>query len=142
MSDTDIPTRLISAYLQTEYVVRCDGLEFSLRVNHYSRLLHDLHISYGARSSAFITACNPYSKIHTREYNDSAQRRLEADLQSCGFNVNACTARDPQQDWPDEAGFLITGITETDAENLGRKYDQNAILYCDETAIPRLVPLR
>ena len=142
MSDTDIPTRLISAYLQTEYVVRCDGLEFTLRVNHYSRPLHDFHISNGAKSSAFITACNPRSEIHTPEYNESAQCRLEAELQSSGYIITACTARDPQQDWPDEAGFLVTGIAETDAVNMGRKYDQNAILYCGETAIPRLVPLR
>jgi hypothetical protein len=48
----------------------------------------------------------------------------------------------PSDDWPIEASYLVLGIALNEACELGKKYEQNAIVWCDSTCLPRLVLLR
>ncbi|MBI0412378.1 MAG: DUF3293 domain-containing protein, partial [Nitrosospira sp.] len=41
-----------------------------------------------------------------------------------------------------EKGFLAVGVDLVTAQRLGDQYGQNAILWADEDAVPRLVLLR
>ncbi|TAL78491.1 MAG: DUF3293 domain-containing protein [Burkholderiaceae bacterium] len=44
--------------------------------------------------------------------------------------------------WPGESSFLVLGLDAERAAALGNQYRQNAVLCCDERAVPRLVLLR
>ncbi len=136
---SSIPAELISAYQQTNYVVQLDGHDLVLRIDEYSGPLHELHTRYGARSSAFITACNPHSEIYTLEQNASRQNQLRTDLESLACVIISGIGQDLEGKWPGEPGFLAIGISSEDSVRLGNKYGQNAVVYSAEDAIPRLI---
>ncbi|TXH37992.1 MAG: DUF3293 domain-containing protein [Burkholderiaceae bacterium] len=43
--------------------------------------------------------------------------------------------------WPGEDSFLVLGINLEAVKTLGRRFGQNAVLWCDATAIPQLILL-
>ena len=43
--------------------------------------------------------------------------------------------------WPGEDSFLVLGISLEAVKTLGRRFGQNAVLWCDATAIPQLILL-
>lgn len=139
---TSIPSELITAYQQTNYVVKLDNYGLILRIGEYSEPLDELHTRYGVRSSAFITACNPHSEIYTLEQNASRQNQLKADLESIDCVVISGTGKDPDGKWPREPSFLAIGITREDTEKLGNNYGQFAVVYSAEDAIPGLIFLK
>ncbi|WP_443025861.1 DUF3293 domain-containing protein [Sphingomonas sp. RB1R13] len=49
---------------------------------------------------------------------------------------------DPNGRWAGEPSFLVLGIVFDQAKALGDQYQQNAILWASEDAVPRLVTLR
>jgi hypothetical protein len=44
--------------------------------------------------------------------------------------------------WPGEKSFLVLGLDLETAIRLGREFRQNALVWADEDAIPRLILLR
>jgi hypothetical protein len=44
--------------------------------------------------------------------------------------------------WPGESSFLVLGLDAERAVALGNQHRQNAVLCCDEGAVPGLVLLR
>lgn len=133
---------LINAFTQTTYLVFSVEQQVRLRINEFSEPLWQLHNRHNVSGSAFITAANPCSEINTAAENTRRQDELKADLQALTITGIPATAIDPEGDWPDESGFLAIGITKPDAVALGEKYEQNAIVYSQQDAIPRLVLLR
>jgi hypothetical protein len=49
---------------------------------------------------------------------------------------------DPSGGWPPEESFLVLGLGLEAARTLGREFHQNALLWTDHDAIPRLILLR
>ena len=45
-------------------------------------------------------------------------------------------------DWDGEKSFLIFGISEKQASEIGKEFEQNAIVWCDKDAIPQLLLLK
>ena len=48
----------------------------------------------------------------------------------------------PDNKWPGEESFLILGMTLNAAKELGKKFNQNAIVWSDQSAISQLILLR
>lgn len=142
MPGTVLADELIAAYRRANYIITTGLQESVLRVDQYSRVLDDLHNQHQAKSSAIITACNPYGDLRSTRDNETATDRLEHQLTRDGFILYACRARDPQGRWPDEPGYLVIGVTTPQAWQLGNDFHQNAILCCGTDAVPRLVLLR
>lgn len=140
MSDSRITPALLAAYRQAEYIVQSSP-SFILRVDVYSARLNELHRQNGVNSSAVITACNPHSEQADAAINALAVQKLRQDLETAGCVMIDCTGHDPQRHWPDEPGYLAIGLDLDKAERLGAGYGQNAILFSDDDAIPRLVVL-
>jgi len=44
----------------------------------------------------------------------------------------------PSGGWPGEASFFVLGVSCAAAQSLGRKFEQNAILWCGPDAVPQL----
>lgn len=94
--------------------------------------------------AAIVTAYNPYSELRSPDENEAARRRLEADLGDAGIGFLPSLAHGAGPDasrW-DEPGALMTGIDLDTGVELGRRYEQNAILWIGEDAVPVLVASR
>ena len=131
--------KLVAAYRRTEFRVADRGWSLVLRHDEYSKVLEECHRAFGVSCSAYITAWNPRSEPTSREANEAAQARLEAELAGAGYALLHGEGVDPSGQWPGEPSVLVLGISGNEAQRLGRAYGQNAIVVAGKDAIPRVV---
>jgi hypothetical protein len=127
---------LWEAYRRTTYFAgeSDQPRRFALRVGDWHPdldrwLAERLAIEEGAASDwAFITACNPLSQPGSPAENANRQRRLEERLRQLGvaFLPGEGVADDGR--WPVEPSVLAYGIDADTACELGRSFQQFAIL--------------
>ena len=115
-----IPAEMWESYRRTEYRVGVP-LNLTLWVDQKAEGLPDVPWAY-------ITAWNPRSVPQTEAVNRKKQSELEMRLNSMGIRCIFCAASDSTQAWPDEEGVLALGLEREAALELGREFDQNAIL--------------
>jgi hypothetical protein len=139
-SSNQIDSDTIRAYCETEYRVLYSP-PFILRVGQHSADLQRLHDHYKANSSAFITACNPRSEIFQDEINVERQSELTRQLTQSGYPFLQGFGQHPTNQWPAESSWLVLGITLEEASKIAKSYQQNAILFCANDAIPQLILL-
>ena len=77
-----------------------------------------------------------------RVTNTERHRVLIADLTEQGYECIEGEGVDPNGEWPGEISVLVLDIDRASAECLGSRYDQNAVVWIDTDAIPRLLVLR
>lgn len=138
---TTLPPGLVAAYRETDYHVFGEP-PFVLRIGEPSVALRALHASLRVRTSAFITACNPFSEPLGDAENATRQAALARELASRGLSSLAGEGRHPANGWPGEASLLVPGIAAPVARELGETFGQNAIVFCGEDAMPTLIVLR
>jgi len=139
--ETSLHPALVQAYLETDYCVRvADGLV--LRCGEYSSALAATHRRLGVESSAFVTAWNPYSRLHDDDRNALAQAALARALGLRGLRYLQGVGQHPGSTWPGEESFLVLGIDRDAACALAAEYQQNAFVWCGPSAVPELVLLR
>jgi hypothetical protein len=101
-----------------------------------------LHGRYGVTSSAFVTACNPFSAELSDEENQARQTGLEQDLRARSLCFLPGIGQHPSNGWPGEPSFLVLGIDLPAAKALGVRLEQNAIAWAGGSGVPELVLLR
>ena len=124
----DISADLKAAYAATEYWVHTTT-PFYFSIDCFSVDLAKLHQTYGCDSSAFITACNPFSVARTDLQNTKANEKLCALLRPHCVALLEGEGQDSERQWPAEASFLALGITREQSCTLGVEFQQNAIVY-------------
>ena len=141
LSDTRIASHLLDSYRQTDYQVYGPA-PFSLKIGQPSEPLLQLYKQHRCDCAAFITACNPFSQKLAPAVNEQRHLHLMDDLSSRSliFIEGIGIGQDP--DWTGEASCLIFGLALEASSVLGHKFNQNAIVWCDQNAKPELVPLR
>ena len=132
---------LIQAYLDTHYHVRQDK-PFVIRIGQLSSELDALHQLKQVQSSCFITPCNPVSAQLKQVENNQKLREFQADKLLQGLELVNGLGQHPTNSWEGEESCLVLGITLEKAKEVGRKYDQNAIVWIGSDVIPELVLLR
>lgn len=140
MSPKIDPT-LLAAYAATHYEVTDTKPPFVLRVGQPSPQLRALHEQRGVGCSAFLTAWNPHSNRRADVINQAAQAELEATLHAGGFELVSGVGTDPDANWPGEPSVLVLGIGREHAEQIGRQYHQNAILWMGADTVPNVLVL-
>ncbi|MFA5522307.1 MAG: DUF3293 domain-containing protein [Castellaniella sp.] len=138
---TVLDEMLLRAYRQTDYhVFHCPA--FVLRVDEHHADLAALHRHWGVDCSAYITACNPHSRLLTAAENRCRQLVLESDLRQAGHaflrGIGRHPGQNPGNDWPGEDSVLVLGLTREEAAALGRRHEQNAILWSGPDAVMQL----
>lgn len=93
----------------------------------------------GAQSCAFITASNPGSKRLSEARNQGRWNNLVKEILKRGyaFLEGKGMARDPG--WMPEASMLILGIDRRNAVELGRCFEQIAIVFAERGQAVELV---
>lgn len=140
-SDSIIDQRSIQAYLETDYHVLCE-VPVTLNIGVANAGLAALHTSHSVESSAYMTACNPFSQALDDSVNDARQAVLAGELYQQGLTYIKGISQHPTNGWTGEQSFLVLGLSWEDAKMIGARHEQNAIVWCDHDAKPELVLLR
>ena len=78
---------------------------------------------------ALITAANPYSQPLSERENQRRYQRLSKHLKGLQLPLIPAVGKDQTGVWTPELSWLILGITRPKAIAIGRKFEQNAIVY-------------
>jgi hypothetical protein len=131
----------MAAYMETEFQVYGEP-PFVLRIGLHSEALSRLHADRHVFGSAYITACNPRSAPLSDADNHQRQQALAADLTRRGLFFLPGVGQHPTNGWPGEPSYLVFGLSLEEAMALGREWEQNAIVWAGEDAVPQLILLR
>ena len=126
----------IEAYEQALYALEAGPV---LRIGAHSPDLDRLLEAHGAASAAFVTAANPRGEAGAASANEAAMAALRASL---AWRSLPGEGRDPAGRWSAEPSVLVLGISRAEAEALGRRFEQNAIVFVEKGGAPELVLLR
>lgn len=141
MSDTVIDKATLQAYLETDY--RVEGQPaFTLQIGAISPELAAAHRAYCVESSAFISACNPFSQRVDEATNAARHTALAHQIGQSGLVCLPGVGQHPANQWPGEASLLVFGITLEAVKTLGNQWEQNAVVWSGADAKPRLILLR
>ncbi|MFP4207340.1 MAG: DUF3293 domain-containing protein [Wenzhouxiangella sp.] len=99
-------------------------------------------LAHGVHCSALLTACNPAGRCVDERFNQRATEALAAHIRRAHWPHSRALGLDPAGRWPAEPGFLVAGLALAPARELGRLFDQNAIVWAGSDALPRLILLR
>ena len=141
LQDSVITKSAIQAYLETNYHVH-GATPLTLNIGAANAGLAALHTSHSVESSAYVTACNPFSQALDDSANDARQAVLARELHQHGQTYIKGIGQHPTNGWTGEQSFLVLGLSREDAKMLGARHEQNAIVWCDQDAKPELVLLR
>ena len=136
-----ITPSLIESYKSADYHVDASP-SFILKIGMHSPELASIYKTSHKHTAAFITAFNPYSQELSNQENKDRNLKLEELIQSLGFDYIYGEGKCGEGDWDGEESFLILGISEKQASDIGKEYEQNAIVWCDKDAIPQLLLLK
>ncbi len=140
-SNTIIDAATVNAYQETEYRVHGD-MPFTLQIGQVIPELLKVHQSRRVECSAFITACNPYSQIVPDIDNALRQQELLNELTRRGLSYLPGTGQHPSNEWPGEESFLVLGLNLEETKNLGKHFQQNAVVWCGANGLPELILLK
>lgn len=124
--------------MAAHYRVHADP-PFTLLVGRHSRALAELYTRYGIDCCAYLTACNPHSRLLSVAENAKRQAVLDHILRRRGIRVIEGAGCDPDGQWPDEASLLAPGLDRNTACRIGARFGQNAIVFCGPSATPELL---
>lgn len=131
----------LASYLETDYSVFAQ-LPFTLRVGVANDSLSALYRKLNTNCCAYITAYNPFGELRDDKNNIAYQADLEKELKQRRLTYMKGIGKHPFQNWPAEPSFLVLDLSLEASKQLGRKFDQNAILWCSADAVPQLIRLR
>ena len=135
---TKIENSLIEAYENTNYYIYHDT-EITINIAKKNIDLINLFKDKNLISASIITAYNPFSKIMTEEQNLSAQLQLKKMIEDSNLSYLDAIGQDIKKEWLGEPSFFIENISKENAIKLGKKFNQNAIVWVDKNLIPELI---
>ncbi len=130
---------LATAYNATHYEVRAPGGLLLLLLDRPNPQLRAVHEQFGVSCSAFLTAWNPRSVPTPAAQNEAALWQLQQQIAALGLVCWSGSGRDPSGKWAAEESLFVPGLELTRASELGRRFDQHAIVHAQNDAVPRLV---
>jgi hypothetical protein len=128
---------LIQAYKNTKYKVFNPNLIIEIGVMNYD--LNELIGKNNASEWAYITAFNPYSKALSEIENNDRHLQLQEVTKS--FLTYEGHGVGTDSSWEPELSLLVIGISKAEAILIGKKFEQNAIVYGKIDSTPELLIL-
>jgi hypothetical protein len=136
-----ISLETLKAYRETNFNV-FTSIPFTLKVDFFSNELLDFYTLNSSNTCVFITACNPFSDVVSEEQNAHLQSNFEKYLKDAKLFYVIGEGKHPSGDWEGESSFLVFGLGIEESKRLGIELKQNAIVWCDSDAVPKLILLR
>jgi hypothetical protein len=131
---------LITAYRNTDYQADASPtVTVTVRIDLHDPAVDGLLQSRKVGTAAFLTAFNPLSEPTGDAANARAQECLVRDLAILGIAHIAGRGVGRDETWPIEPSVLALGISRVAAEELARRYRQNAFVWVERGKAPELV---
>jgi hypothetical protein len=128
---------LIEAYKNTKYIVF--DLNLTIVIDKSNLEINELLVKYNTKEWAFITAYNPYSRVLTNEENRIRHIELIEMTENYVTFEGHGVGEDPT--WEPELSLFIIGISKVEASKIGKKFEQNAIVFGELNNSPELIIL-
>ena len=119
-----IDPSLLQSYNEAKYHVF--DPDMVLKIGERNESLDKLLFEYGNEDWAFITASNPRSNLLSDGVNGARFALLKEAVKFWLYFEGEGVGSDPA--WKPEQSLLILGIKELDAIEIGKSFDQNAIV--------------
>ena len=119
-----IDPSLLQSYNEAKYHVF--DPDMVLKIGESNPVLDKLLIENGNEDWAFITASNPRSSLLSDGVNGARFALLKEVAKSWFYFEGEGVGSDPE--WKPEQSLLILGIKAPDAIEIGKSFDQNAIV--------------
>jgi hypothetical protein len=135
---------LRAAYERAVYAIFASpGIEF--RVGEKSDILDAMMAMKRVRSAAFVSSATTRGVSSPENERRLAEFLLSSHLSGLEaapkYPLFRGEGRDPEGKWTAEPSVLIMGIPRAEAEALGRRLEQNAIVWIEKGQPPELVIL-
>ncbi|SEF39235.1 DUF3293 domain-containing protein [Nitrosomonas ureae] len=137
-----ITSNLIASYRRTHYRVGAGCNSIFLCIDQYSESLAKFLAASKQSCAAIVSAYNPYSQLASNEENLEAHEQLRNLLQHRPYPIIESLNIDPTGQWPPEESLFVPGLDLNTGRSIGQQFNQNAIAWIDNEAIPRLILLR
>lgn len=145
---------MISAELMKEYEDAIYQIKYD--EEHWMGILigQEVPAEFHGRNFGLIFSYNPYSKVLAEFENQERQRKLLEVCQSKNYEFLECRGgakellesraildnpRNLANPWEWEYGLAVFEVSELAVEDLGRSFEQNAVVYCQAGGTPYLV---
>lgn len=126
------------AYEQAIYEVYDGQQTIEIKIGQNCPSLDCLIAQSDSPTWALITAANPYSQPLSARENQRRDQRLFKHLKGLQLPLIPAMGKDPNGVWTPEASWLILNIARLKAIAIGRKFEQNAIVYGELNQIAEL----
>ena len=108
------------------------------QIGNNSQELAALLGKHEVTTAALITACNPKGIKTSEDDNQRLMTDLRVDIESLNLPFYPAYGASPDESWKEES-YLVLGIDQSTAIAMGHKYQQNAIVWIDESKNPSLI---
>ena len=139
---TQIHPDKVRAYLATDYRIGHFEQDVILNIGVRSARLAALFTSSGVACGAFLTAYNPRGAIQSNEANERAHIELASMLRDKGLQAIEGFGSEEGTEWPAEKSYFALGLQLDAAQQVGRHFGQDAIVWVGADAVPQLILLR
>ncbi len=139
---TQIHHDKVRAYEATDYRLGHSDQDIVLTINKRSERLAALFAANGVSFGAFITAFNPRGAIQSDAANARGHAELASKLQELGVNAIEGSGSEEGSEWPAEKSYFALGLDLETAKAIGTHFDQDAIVWVGQDAVPKLILLR
>ena len=120
----NISPELLAAYSNTKFIIYNPYIE--IKVNTLNIELDKLLLDNKVQNWAFITSQNPFSEILSMEENTKFYNELKNYVSDFIFFEGEGIGED--ENWAPEKSLLIIGLDEVQAIEIGKRFNQNAIV--------------
>ena len=142
MSVTRISADKVRAYRATDYRLGHTTHDIVLAPGLRSDRLAALFASKSVTCGAFLTAFNPLGTQKSDTENDQAHAQLATVLTNLGLEFIEGSGSEVGTHWPAEKSLFALGLNRGNAIAIGQQFDQDAIVWVGDSAVPELVLLR
>ncbi len=132
----------VRAYLATNYRLGHTNQDIVLNIGKRSDRLAALFAERGVSCGAFLTAFNPRGTIQSDAANEISHAELADLLREHGNTAIEGAGSEEGTEWPAEKSFFALGLQLDEAKEIGRHFEQDAIVWVGADAVPQLILLR
>ena len=129
---------LIAAYKNTSFQAHVGDEMITLRVGQQCPALQAVFEQHNVTTACYITAYNPFGRLLTRQENEDRNARMRTKLASA-YPIFDGVGVDPNGEWEGEASFLALGASKDASLALAEAWEQNAVVFVDETVTVSLL---
>lgn len=130
---------LHEAYTRTDYTIHIDSsTDYTLNIGVYNFKWNQFLLENNFSFYFFITAWNPFSESRPEVENNNANLLLKSRLLDISLKLYDGIGKSWDSNWYENSFCAIGGDINL-AHQLGREFNQNAIVYGSDTKNPTLL---